>query len=269
MVDVDKIIKIIKTSSEITGSIAGGAIGLIGGPGGVILGGVSGVMITKGLIELTDRYLTNREKLRVAAAVTYSINSIGHRLESGEQVRTDNFFSESDGRSHAAELIEGILLKCRNQHQEKKIKYISNIYTKATFDNYLTMEIANQILYLAESMTYRKFCILAFLFQINMHENVALRNDDYYVEGEMKRLSKQMPLELQLVLQDILELFSSGLLKSNDDTTLLEYTMINPSELGLTSFGIMFCEALGLEELHINEFYNIIDLLETRGDMKQ
>lgn len=63
-----KLISYLKLGSEIAGGVAGSAIGIIGGPTSALVGGGAGVIISKGLIEFTDRYLTKKEDVRVSSA---------------------------------------------------------------------------------------------------------------------------------------------------------------------------------------------------------
>lgn len=152
----------LEKGSDITGGAIGGAIGLIGGPAGAILGGGLGVAISLGVKEFINRQLSNRQEVRVAASTVYALNEIRKRVEQGETVRSDDFFDNSTGRSSAEELFEGVLLKCKDQYQEKKIFYISKIFEKTIFDNNISADTANQILSMVESFTYRKLCIISF-----------------------------------------------------------------------------------------------------------
>lgn len=69
--DTEKVKKYLEFGSEIAGAAVGGAIGLIGGHAGSIGGGVAGVSIAKGIYEIADRYLSNREKIRTAASASF------------------------------------------------------------------------------------------------------------------------------------------------------------------------------------------------------
>src|SRR5690606_38389992 len=131
----EKLVNYLKLGSEIAGGAVGGAIGLVGGPAGAIIGGGAGVIVSKGLIELTERFLSNRESIRASAAAAYSIMAINDRIEAGEEQRNDGFFDPINGRSKAEELFEGVLIKCKNEYQEKKIKFISSIYSNTVFDS--------------------------------------------------------------------------------------------------------------------------------------
>ena len=121
--------------SDIAGAATGSAIGfLTGGPGGAAIGGATGVIISKSLSDITDRLLSNREKMRVGATATFALTKIKSRLDSGDKLRNDGFFEEKEGgRPDAEEIFEGVLLKAKNEHEEKKAKILGNIFANIAF----------------------------------------------------------------------------------------------------------------------------------------
>ena len=152
----NKSLGLIKTGAETFGAAIGGAIGLLGGPLGAIGGSVAGVLISKGLSEFADKYLSNREQARAGSAAGLTILGVQEKIDNGLILRQDGFFNFDEiNRSKAEELFEGILLKCKNEFEEKKIKYISNIYKNVTFDNSINPDNANQVLNLAQQLSYR------------------------------------------------------------------------------------------------------------------
>lgn len=128
--------------TEIAGGAIGGALGLTGGPVGAIAGGALGVAITHGIKEIINRQLSNRQEVRVSASTIYILNGINSRLENREQIRQDDFFDNEKGRSGAEELFEGVILKCKDQYQEKKIRFLSKIYEKTIFDESISSDIS-------------------------------------------------------------------------------------------------------------------------------
>ncbi|WP_426669457.1 hypothetical protein ACPPVU_24985 [Mucilaginibacter sp. McL0603] len=134
----EKIKDFIGKGAEIAGGAVGGAIGLIGGPVGAILGGALGAAFVVGIKEVINRQLSNRQEMRVAASTAYILTDVKEKLDRGYHVRTDSFFDATNGRSTAEELFEGILLKCKDQYQEKK----STIYQRYLRKRHLTAALA-------------------------------------------------------------------------------------------------------------------------------
>ena len=249
--------KVIKTSAEITGAIAGGAVGLLGGPAGVIAGGAAGVIVSKSLLEIVDRQISNREEKRVGAVAAYTLIQIDQRLQNNESLRDDDFFSEEHGRKKASELLEGILIKSKSQYQEKKIRFISNIYTNTAFRKDISPEDANQILNAAETMTYRKMCILAFCHVSEEEKNNKnVRDLDY-----RNNYSPGSDLDLEFLLQDFMDLCSIGVVARSDDTALLDASDVHPKIMELSGIGKLYYQLLGLHELDIDDLEEIFKKL--------
>jgi len=260
--DKEKVIEYLKLGSEIAGGVAGGAIGLIEGPAGAMIGGGAGVIVGKGLAELTERFLSNRETIRASASAAYSITAIDSRIKQGEELRTDDFFDAVNGRSKAEELFEGVLIKCKNEYQEKKIKFISNIYSNTVFETNLSSEDANQILTVSETLSYRKMSILSLMNYKDVVINLDLRNTDYRTNGEYEIGSENMSLDLELLLQDFMDLYNIGLIERKDGTAMIDISDINPNGMQLSTIGQKYYDLMGLKGIETADLSEIIDKLK-------
>jgi hypothetical protein len=257
----DKIIKYLETGVDIAGGVAGGAIGLIGGPLGAMLGGGLVPLITNGLKEIINRNLAKRENARTAASAAYMLTGIQEKFDSGIQVRQDSFFDNSNGRSSAIELFEGVLLKCKDQYQEKKIKYISKIFEGVIFDSRISSESANQILSMAESFTYRKYSVISFFAQKNVLYNTnELMKDSYESYPDLK-----FTIELDILKQDIFDLFNVGIIDSND-YALNSSKDIMPEKMNLTSLGQELYKLMDLNEIPKEELDQIFKELKYKEE---
>ncbi|OXB03820.1 hypothetical protein B0A81_17620 [Flavobacterium plurextorum] len=236
----------LEKGTDIAGGAIGGALGLIGGPVGAIAGGALGVTITHVIKEFINRQLSNRQEVRVSASTVYILTGINNKLENGEQIRQDNFFDNQNGRSNAEELFEGVILKCKDQYQEKKIHFLSKIYEKTVFDENITYGTANQVLSLAESFTYRKMCIVSFYKRINDYDRTQILRDPYcwYPNATYS-------IETEMLKQDVFELMNLGILDSNNMMTNTRNDIV-PNNFKLTSIGEILFSLMDLNEV-INE----------------
>ena len=259
--DKNKLKKYLETGADIAGGIAGGAIGLIGGPAGAILGGGLGVALTSGVKEIVNRNLAEREKSRTAASVAYIFTGIQNKLDSGIQVRQDSFFDSSNGRSSAEELFEGVLLKCKDQYQEKKIKYISKIFEKATFDTGISPETANQILSMAESFTYRKYCVISFFAQ----KETLYNTDELMKEVYSWYPNAEFSFELEILKQDIFELVNLGIIDQNNLMMVTRNEVI-PENFKLTKIGQALYELMDLNEIPKEDLDPIFEELKYKEE---
>ena len=243
----NKSLALIRTGAETFGAAIGGAISLLGGPLGAIGGSIAGVLISKGLSDFADRFLSNREQARAGAAAGLIILGVQEKIDNGLSVRQDDFFNSDEiNRSKAEELFEGILLKCKNEFEEKKIKYISNIYKNVAFDNSINPENANQVLNSAQKFSYRQLSILALIGQ-NTNNRYSLRHDDY-------RDNDEIVTELDFLLQDFIQLDKEGLFCRNDNSVMLDTSDVAPGIMRLTLIGQVYFRLLDLDTMPDSEF---------------
>lgn len=161
----DKIKEFIEPGSEIIGGVAGAAIGLLStGPSGAIAGGAAGPIITRifqrTCLDLYHRVTGYWEKVRGGATAAYALINIFERIKHGDSLRNDDFFDSETLRSSADEILEGVIIKSRNDHEEKKTKFYANIFTTSTFDKRFTPESINHALVIVQRLTYRQLCLL-------------------------------------------------------------------------------------------------------------
>lgn len=257
----DKVKKFLETGADIAGGVAGGAIGLIGGPTGAILGGGLGVVLTHGIKEIIKKQLSERESSRTAAAVAYIFTGIQEKLDSGIQIRQDSFFDNINGRSSGEELFEGVLIKCKDQYQEKKIRFISKIFEKATFDSGISSEIANQILSMAESFTYRKLCIISFFAQKDILFNTEELMKEVYSWYENAIFS----FELEILKQDIFDLVNLGIIDQNNLIMVTRNEVI-PKDFKLTRIGQVLYDIMDLNKIPISDLNTIFEELKYKEE---
>ena len=160
-----KLEKFLGAGSEATGAAVGGVLGsLLGGPLGAVAGGVVGVAISRTLTEFANRVLSHREQVRVGVTAHFALLEICTRLQSGQVPRNDDFFSETvSGRSYAEEVFEGVLFKAKNEVEEHKLHFLGNAFANIAFRTDISPAAAHLILKIAEGLTYRQMCFLAFI----------------------------------------------------------------------------------------------------------
>ena len=260
--DKDKLIEFLKKGSEISGGAIGGAIGLIGGPIGAIAGGSLGVLSAQLINEVIVRSFSAREQVRIAATSTFLFNGVAKRLQRGDKIRDDDFFDRKTyDRSNAEELFEGTLLKCANQFQEKKIKFISKIFEKTIFDKAISAESSNQLLVIVESLTYRKLCIISFYGR---------REIDFIGEVLMKDTYSWYPniqfsVNEKLLIQDLFELINLGVCE-NGNMLMITNKETRPDLLTLTEIGIGVFEIMDLIEIEREDITPIIEGLKYKAE---
>jgi len=249
--------KLILTGAETFGAVIGGAVGLLGGPVAVLGGSALGVVVARGLSEFANRVLSNKEQARVGAATGLTVLDIKKRLDERQVPRDDDFFTPiENNRSKAEELFEGILLKCKNEYEEKKIKYVSNIYGNVVFDESVNPENVNQILFIAQQLTYRQLLILALIGQNKENKFDLLDSEMGY-----RSTPELLIPEREFVLNDFFVLVRLFLIERKDNGALVGISDVAAGLMGLTSIGKETFRLMNLETVPEAE-YSFIGLIK-------
>lgn len=158
------------TLIENVGSVAGGAVGgiigtVVAGPSGAVLGALAGTLIENAVKkigeEIKERKLSKAEDKKVGSVYVLASENIAQKLLAGQTLREDSFFEESeDDRSTAEEIFERTLFAAQREAEEKKLPYYARMYSNIAFSKDVTRPMANQIIKIAEQLTYRQLLIL-------------------------------------------------------------------------------------------------------------
>jgi hypothetical protein len=262
---VDVINELIENSSEISGSIAGSLIGAaIAGPFGLVIGGASGPIITKVFktigIEIRERFLSRREEIRIGGVYTFAINKIFDNQKKGKEIRTDiSFVQENNGRSMAEEILEGIILIAQKEYEERKVKYLGNLYANICTYSKIGREHANQLIKTSNNLSYRQFCLLQ-IFHIDAIQKGA----------DLKEKSEEIVLQRDVVIE-IRDLQQKGLVSipervsfSGDNSSPFLY-----NDITITESGSLFCEMLSLDEIEKEELEKLKGTLKFKMNLQQ
>jgi hypothetical protein len=154
--------KITETGSEVVGAVIGGTIGLLAGPAGSIGGALAATVITRVSKEFANRFLSSRETQRIGKGISLIEEKILINLQVERPLREDDFFElDLEGRSEAEEILESVLIKCKNEPQEKKLPYVANIFANTAFREDISASDAHYLLQISEELTYRQLCLIS------------------------------------------------------------------------------------------------------------
>lgn len=261
----DKVVSLISNGSEIAGPAIGGAVGfLTGGPAGAAAGGALGAIapkaIRKLLADITNRTLSKREQIRVGATAAFALEKIKSYMDSGKAPRNDGFFSSNETeRPNAEEIFEGVLLKSKNEHEEKKTKIFGNIFANIVFMPEFSVGESNHLLQLAESLTYRKMCLLSLFERRYSIHGLKLRDNDY------RDYREQVPYETISILQEVYDLYLLGMLvcatSESGYEALLGLADVRPDRMLLTELGTRYYEIMGLQDIPIEDLLEVVKFI--------
>lgn len=242
-----KVERLLTAGTDATGSVVGGVAGaLVGGPVGAAVGGLLGTVVSRTLAEVAGRWLSEREEIRVGTAARLALERIRTRLESGEVVRDDEFFSPINReRSDADEVLEATLLKAKGEPEERKLAYIGTFFANVAFRPDISAATAHYLLKIAEGLTYRQLCFLALL----------KARGGVDVEG-LRREAHSVP-ELDTFRREEMSLHSSDL----GMIGVVEGEGMWTDQL--SELGAVLVDLLGLDEISAEEILAIEDQIKS------
>ena len=155
--------RVLEAGAELTGGVSGAVVGLlIGGPAGAVGGAIAGPALVSGLKEVARRYLSHREEARIGGAYLAAASGVQERLEAGQEVRSDGFFTSDNGdRSDGEEIIEGVLLAAQREHQERKVQYLGYLLANVSFESTINAYLANWAIETARELTWAQLVLLS------------------------------------------------------------------------------------------------------------
>jgi hypothetical protein len=132
--------------------------------------------------ELSERLLGPREKHRISKVIEYAVEKLEEKHRNGVLLRGEEFFKQDMlGRSPAEELLEGTLVIGQRSYEEKKLRFLGNLYANIVSDPSIDTAKANFYLKIADSLTYRQYCLL-FFFATLQNKVATIKKPDLVAE---------------------------------------------------------------------------------------
>jgi hypothetical protein len=266
---------ILKSGAQLVGAGAGaGAKDLLMAlPGGNfinILGETVGALVENILVDYSERTLSTREKEKIGAALIFAADKIKARLDKNHKFRSDDkFFSNNENyRSSSQEALEGILIKSRLEHEDRKVKHLGYIYANSVFEDISISQI-NFFIKLAEKLSYIQYCLISKIFQ----KNEPFRRDEIAFYDE----------NLTVLLQEINELYQLGLIQmlrprpgdgdfldggifkvspEGEFQPISSWDDIRPDRVVLTKLGKLLYSIMSLDEIPKDDQETVIKILK-------
>lgn len=251
--------KVIEKSFDIggslAGSLAGATVGAVAGPLGIVAGALLGTAAEQAIIvvgnEIKDRILSKRESQRVGIVYQIAGEKINANIEAGKLIRDDGFFEDEEGnRAPGEEILEGILLVAQREYEEKKLKYLGNLYANIVFEKEISPQNANALIKVAESLTYRQLCAIRVIVLFQDLPANQLKKTAYRRVSGTNNIS---------IVSEIFDLYQKSLLGSSD--AILSAAGINPSKLRVVGNGAWLYKLMELHTIPRDDLLEIIEVL--------
>ena len=106
--------------------------------------------------------------------------------------------------------MEHILLRSRQEPEEKKLPFMAHLFANLAFDSTIDVHMAHQLTKAAELLTYRQLCLLRLAA---VKDKFGLRNRDY-------RGQSSFSISLYPILYEIYHLHNLGYMHAGDGTNV-------------------------------------------------
>ena len=202
--------------------------------------------------DFASRALSANERDRVDKTYNEIIGKIKLKLDSGLVPRTDDYWDVNyEPVSNATVLLEGVLIKARDEYEEKKRRYYPNLCANMCFAEHLSYERLNTILRLFEQLTYRQLQILAY---VNHNEEINIKGWESNI-----RLITETDKYYDIYCE-VLNLYNSNLLRNPQRGWSSEgVSCLNLSPLGKDM--VLLTELDNMLESEISEVASYIDAI--------
>lgn len=200
---------------------------------------------------LLEHFSSQRQSKRIIDVTEFALNEIRRRLEDGEKLRDDGFFDKTVDRSDAEEVYEDVLLKARDEPQEKKIPYLGRLFEEACFDSKIDSDTVHFLSKEFESLTYRQLCIIKMVNEMKYRlREKSIQEDLQFKTGQNTYAipSDKHPILTELATlcnrEYIIGRVSDAPLTTTDTMYLLKLDTIGPAGPGVLMYKYMKLESI-------------------------
>jgi hypothetical protein len=153
--------KVVSIGASVGGAALGGPLGSLAGKAVEIVGS-----------EVLERALGRAEQRRIRALRQVASARLAERLEQGERLRDDDFFTAPSeiGRRLSApwgapsapahEILEAIFLAAGRTYEEKKLPHLAEMLVALVLDGEVSPAYAHHLIRLADRLSYRQLLLL-------------------------------------------------------------------------------------------------------------
>ena len=222
-----------------------------------VAGATLAPMIANAAKSMLPAMIDERESKRLEIVFTRTIEKIKVLTAKGKIPRDDETYYGDTylGIPKAQELLEGVLLKARNEFQSKKLECYSSFFANLCFDETVSFEHANFLLNMIERLSYRQLCILAF---ISDGKTISTsRWDALFKTNQKMELSRYFDF-----YSEYIDLYNARMIVQ---TTQIPGFALGMSNTTISSLGLSLVRLLDLNQIPKDDVYGISTCLDAIG----
>ena len=204
--------------------------------------------------EVYENIYTFKESKKILTTLYYSLEVVKENLDRNNLVRDDTFFDEYlNNQSLTEEIINGIIISSRNEHEERKIKYYGYLFANIMFKDNLDRDECNRLIKISRELTYCQIKLIN-MYVISQTVQVPILQREDYTKLGIK------DYKLLGILQDTLDMIQKSILNGSGKL-VLDVVQINPSKIKVQGIGTLLYNNMSLNKMPYDELEDILDLL--------
>lgn len=204
--------------------------------------------------DIYENTYTSKERKKILITIYYSLEMIKENIDNNNFIREKDFFEENlNNQSLAEEIMYGILISSKNEHEESKLKYYGYLLGNIMFKNDLDIDECNRLIKLSRQLTYCQIKLINMYVISQTIQIPILQREDYTKLGirDYKLLG---------ILQDTLDMIQKSILNGSGKL-VLDIVQINPSKIKVQGVGTLLYNCMSLNKMPYDELEDMLDLL--------
>lgn len=204
--------------------------------------------------EIYENIYTLKESKKILTTLYYSLEIMKENLDKNNSIRKDDFFVENiNEQCLAKEIMNGIVISSRNEHEESKLKYYGYLLGNIMFKENLDRYECNRLIKLSRQLSYCQIKLINMYVISQTIQIPILQREDYTKLGVSN-------YKLLGILQDTLDMIQKSILNGSGKL-VLDVVQINPSKIKVQGIGTLLYNYMSLNKMSYDELEDILDLL--------
>lgn len=210
------------------------------------------------LSNIEDNIYTIQENKNILVTLHYSLKKIEENIYKNLNIRKDVLFREEEEEiSLLEELMNGLIIAVKNEHEENKLKYYGYLLGNIIFEETLDRDECNRLIRICKSLSYCQIKLINMYVISQTIQIPILKREDYSKTG----ISNYKLLGL---LQDTLEMIQKSILNGSGKI-VLDVAQINPSKIKVQGIGYLLYNLMSLNNMPYDELEDILEILSSKN----
>ena len=210
------------------------------------------------LDDIYENIYTSKEVKNILTTLYYSLTIIRENIDKNINIRKDCLFIEdSEDVSLAEELINGIIISSRNEHEFKKLKYYGYLLGNMMFKEDLSRDECNRLIRISRNLSYCQIKLINMYVISQTIQVPILKREDYTKTGIGN-------YKLLGILQDTLDMIQKSILNGSGKL-VLDLVQINPSQVKVQGSGTLLYNLMSLNKMPYDELEDLLDILSKKN----